>query len=184
MGYLLQGLFGEKSLTKVVGIFDSEAAARAAAVSLAEAARLAPDQVRTLSPHDEHGQRDKLLGRKMEPEGRGIVRTLVRAHLVLGALGAAAGVALYAALRASGQPAILASPRLSLAAIVGLACVFGLLLGGLLSLRPDHVKLITDIRTALTAGSWAVVAHPVDATQTQAAVDHFASTGARVLRSL
>lgn len=122
MAYLLQGFFGEKSLTKVVGIFGSETAARAAAMSLAEAAKLAPDQVRTLSPQDESGQRGKLLGRKIEPEGRGIVRTLVRAHLVLGVLAAAAGFALYEGLRASGQPAILASPWLSLAVIVGFAC--------------------------------------------------------------
>ena len=184
MAYLLQGFFGEKSLTKVVGIFGSEAAAKAAAVSLAKAATLAPDQVRTLSPKDDSGKRDKLLGRKMEPEERGIIRTLVRTHLAMGALGAAAGFALYAALRASGQPAILASPLPSMAVIVGFACVFGLLLGGLLSLRPDHVKLISDVREALTAGSWAVVAHPVNASQTQAAIDYFASTDARVLRSL
>ena len=184
MGFLLQGLFGEKSLTKVVGIFASEAAARAAAVSLAKAARLAPDQVRTLAPQDEGDARDTLLGHKMEPEERGIVRTLVRTHLVLGVLAAAAGFALYAALCASGQPAILASPWLSLAVIVGFSCVFGLMLGGFLSLRPDHVKLISDLRQALTAGSWAVVAHPVNPRQVQAAVDYFASTEARVLRSL
>ena len=87
MGYLLQGLFGEKSLTKVVGIFANEAAARAAAVSLAKAATLAPDQVLTLSPQDEGDARDKLLGHKMEPEERGIARTLVRTHLVLGSHG-------------------------------------------------------------------------------------------------
>ena len=184
MGYLLQGLFGEKSLTKVVGIFASEAAARAAAQSLAQAAALATGQVRTLAPQDEGDERDKLLGHKMEPEERGIARTLVRTHLVLGVLAAAAGFALYAALRASGQAAIVASPWLSLAVIVGFSFVFGLMLGGLLSLRPDHVKLIYDLRKALSAGSWAVVAHPVSATQVQATVDYFASTGARVLRSI
>ena len=184
MGYLLQGLFGEKSLTKVVGLFANEAAARAAAVSLAKAALLAPDQVLTLSPQDEGDARDKLLGHKMEPEERGIARTLVRTHLVLGVLAAAAGFALYAGLRASGQPAILASPWLSLAVIVGFSSVFGLMLGGLLALRPDHVKLISDLRKALTAGSWAVVAHPVSAKQVKAAVDYFASTDVRILRSM
>ena len=177
-------MFGEKSLTKVVGIFASEAAARAAAVSLAKAATLAPGQVRTLAPQDEGDERDKLLGHKMEPEERGIVRTLVRTHLVLSVLAAAAGLALYAALRASGQPAILASPWLSLAVIVGFSIVFGAMLGGFLALRPDHVKLIYDLRKALAAGSWAVVAHPVSATQVQATVDYFASTDIRILRSI
>ena len=168
----LKGLFGEKSLTKVVGLFPSESAARAAAVSLAQAAALAPDQVRTLSPKDGSVRRDKLLGRQVEPENRGIVKTLVRTHLVLGGLGAVAGLAVHAVLRASGQPAI-----------VGFACVFGLLLGGLLALRPDHVLLISNLRKALNAGSWAVVVHPVGATQVQAALDYFASTDTRVLRS-
>ena len=179
----LKGLFGEKSLTKVVGLFPSESAARAAAVSLAQAAALAPDQVRTLSPKDGSVRRDKLLGRQVEPENRGIVKTLVRTHLVLGGLGAVAGLAVHAVLRASGQPAIVASPWLSMVAIVGFACVFGLLLGGLLALRPDHVLLISNLRKALNAGSWAVVVHPVGATQVQAALDYFASTDTRVLRS-
>ena len=68
-------------------------------------------------------------------------------------------------------------------AIVGFGCVFGLLLGGLLALRPDHVLLISNLRKALNAGSWAVVVHPVGATQVQAALDYFASTDTRVLRS-
>ena len=179
----LAGLFGEKSLTKVVGLFPNEASARAAAASLAKAATLAPDQVRTLSPKDGIDKRDKLLGRQVEPETRGIAKTLIRTHVVLGGLAAAAGLALYAVRRASGQPAIVASPWLSLVVIVGFACVFGLLMGGLLSLRPDHILLISNLRKALSAGSWAVVVHPVGATQEQAALDYFASTDTRVLRS-
>ena len=184
MGYLLQGLFGERSLTKVVGIFPSRAAAEAAAAGLSAAAALTADQVRTLGPEDASGSRNTLLGRSIEPEQGGIFRTMVRAHVVLGALGAAAGVAVYAALRGAGQPAILSSPGFSFGTIVGLGTIFGLLLGGLIALRPDHIKLINEVRTALKSGGWAVVAHPTRAQQTDAAAAYFTKCGARVLRSL
>jgi hypothetical protein len=183
MTYLLQGLFGERSLTKVVGIFPTAAAAHAAAQSLAAATGLSVGQVRTVGPEHARGARNVLLGRSMEPEQRGIALTIVRSHLVLGALGAAAGFALYAALRAAGVPMVLASPGVSLGFAVFLGTVFGLLVGGLVALRPDHISLINEVREALAGGSWAVVAHPVDPQQTESAAAHLTEAGARVLRS-
>ena len=51
----------------------------------------------------------------------------------------------------------------SLAGLAG--ALVGLLVGGLISVPPAHVKLIHQLRSALRAGEWAVVLHPSDAHQ-------------------
>ena len=55
---------------------------------------------------------------------------------------------------------IASSPLLALIALVGFGTTFGLLAGGLLPMRPDHIRLITRVRSALRHDHWAVVAHP------------------------
>ena len=68
MDYLLQGMFGEKSLTKVVALFDDKASAEAMVGRVLRLPGMEPSQVRLLSQADLKTHRADLFGRKMEPE--------------------------------------------------------------------------------------------------------------------
>lgn len=166
MSYVLQGLFGERSLTKVAGLFAQKSQAESTMEQVMRSGGLSAAQVRLLGPQDARMARREMFGRAVEPESSGIARTLVQTHLVGGMAGAVAGLALYVWFFRGGHPMIISSPVVSFIAIVGFATTFGLMAGGLLSLRPDHVRLITRVRSALRHNQWAVVAHPIDSEQT------------------
>jgi len=176
-------LFGERSVTKVAGLFASRAAADLAASGLVGGSGLSAAQVNVLGPTDGAISRDSVLGRAMEPEQRGIWLTVIRAHLALGALGLLAGALLYSALMLSDNPALRSTPGMGFVALSGLGAACGLILGGVLSLRPDHARLIARVRRGLRSGNWAVVAHPVDPVQTHAAVSLLAGSSLKVMRS-
>ncbi|GAB2735518.1 hypothetical protein GCM10027019_13850 [Melaminivora jejuensis] len=184
MDYLLQGMFGEKSLTKVVALFDDKASAEAMVGRVLRLPGMEPSQVRLLSQADLKTHRADLFGRKMEPEQSGIFHTAFRAHLVAGFAGFVLGLLLYAYWMNSGHVMVTSSPMLAFIAIVGFATTFGLLLGGLVTLRPDHVRVIAQVRSALRAGRWALVVHPTDSHQTEQAQELLEGSSARVMRTL
>lgn len=169
MDYLLQGMFGDRSLTKVAAVFNDRADAQAMVARLQSLPGMAPGQVRMLRPEDAREDHAEHFGRTLEPEQRGIFRTMIRAHVVTGFAGGVLGLLLYAWLLRSGTPLIASSPLLAFIAVVGFCTTFGLLAGGLVTMRPDHVGLITEVREALEQGRWAVVVHPTDTAQTRQA---------------
>ena len=175
--------FGERSVTKVAGLFSSQAEADLAASGLRDGSGLLAAQVNVLAPTDGAISRADVLGRAMEPEQRGIWLTVIRAHLTLGALGFLAGALLYAALMSMDNPALRSTPGMGFVALAGFGATFGLILGGALSLRPDQARLIARVRRGLRSGHWAVVAHPVDSVQTHAAVSLLTGSSLKVMRS-
>ena len=184
MEYLLKGMFGEASLTKVAGLFPDKTQADAAAAEVLKAPGMASGQVRVLGPQDATMSRREIFGRSMEPEQGGIFKTLLITHGITGLAGAIVGLLLFTWLYRSGQPMVASSPMLAFIAIVGFSITFGLLLGGLIAIRPDHVWLITAVRSALKQNKWAVVVHPLDAGQTAAARETLRQSGAEILKTL
>jgi hypothetical protein len=178
-----QLVFGERSLTKVAGIYRSRESADAARSRLLEVGWPASHAV-LLTPDDGRRARRDLLARKVEPEPRGIWKTIVRAHVVAGAVGLAVGVGTWAALLAAGNVLVSSAPVASGAAIVFIATAFGGMAGGLIALRPDHAQLITALRSALREGRFAVVAHPTDEAQAAAAEAALRSGADHVERTL
>lgn len=156
-------LIGERSSTKIAALFGSEEAARVAADEVKNAAGLGPDQARVLFPADASVSSRELFGRKLEPESAGIARTFWRTHAVFGFIGGAIGLLLWWLW--SGHPFIVSTPIGSFIAFVGFGITFGLLLGGLITFRPDQVRVIELVRSGLRAGKWAVVFHPVNRKQ-------------------
>ena len=146
-------LTGEVSNSKVAAIFADEATARAVAANVQGTLQLTDAQVQVLSPSDRGP------GRKLEPESGGMLRTIIRAHVVLGLLGAVAGAAAFGVLWAMAVPMIVNSAVLAAAVIVVFGAVAGLMLGGLVSLRPDHDRYIAKVFEALDEGRSAVVVH-------------------------
>ena len=177
-------LFGERSLTKVAALVADVAEADAAAEALLRDTDLDRSQVCTLRPEDARASRRALRARKFEPEQRGIVHTLIRTHVTLGIAGAVAGIVLFALLRAAGVPLIAASPWASALVIAGFGAVFGMMVGGLVSLRPDHAMLFDELRRGLEHGRFAVVAHPLNSVQADAAQRCLVARGHEVVRSL
>ena len=171
-------LFAERSLTLVAALFAEPAAARRAAETLRERLHAGEREVSVVAPGDPD------IARKLEPEQAGIWRTLKRSHLVLGALGFGLGLLLAAALVVGGWPAAVASPWATTAVCAGFGSIAGMLLAGLLTLRPDHAVVIRKLRHELERGRCAVVAHPRDASAASAASAALEAAGGEVVRSI
>lgn len=174
----LSALTGETSTSKVAAIFDSARAARRIAHGLRRELQLKQSQVQVITPDTRHP------GRKLEPEGRGIARTIIIAHLRLGAAGLAAGALAFGLLYASGLDLVTSSPGFAAALIMGYGGVFGLMAGGLVALRPDHDPYIHRVRDALEDGRSAVVVHAFDADQREAAKQALAARGGDTVQTL
>lgn len=152
-------IFGERRPWQVAALFDDEQEARQAAEAVVAEERLQPDQVRIYRPSD------ALAPGKLNPRRRsfGIARTLVRAHLVLGAVGALAGLLVALSMQVIGFAAFAGSPIYATALVTFLGLIAGLLLGGLVSLRPDQDVLRYRLEEAMADGQrWAVVVRARD----------------------
>lgn len=171
-------LTGEVSNSKVAAIFASETAARAVAVQLQGALQLTDAQVQVITPADRRP------GRKLEPESDGIFRTIIRAHVRLGLLGAVAGAVGFGVLWAMGLPMIVNSAVMAAAVMVVFGAVAGLMLGGLVSLRPDHDLYINKVFDALGEGRSAVVVHAFSHGQNAQATDLLRQASGEVVATL
>lgn len=172
-------LFGERSLTLVAATFADRRSAADAATELR--ADMPQSEVSLVRPSDAG------FARKMEPESQGIWRTAIRSHLVLAPAGLALGAVVAAtlvALVALGWPAAASSPMLATLFFATLGLFAGLMLAGLLTLRPDRSRVTLSIRRRSRAGKWAVVAHPTSPEQSERAVARLRKAGGTVIRSL
>lgn len=149
-----QALFGERATTKIAGTFDRQEDAASTIDTLMEQAKLTAKQLKLISPHE------KKFGTKLEPEVQGIAQTAVRSHLIMGVGGLMVGIALWVILYAAGWNLIRSTPGLSIIPFLFFPTIAGLLLGGLITSRPDQTAVITQVRDAVEEGKWVVVAHP------------------------
>lgn len=169
-------LFGERSLTLVAASFPNRWQARAAADALRRDSEL-DGEVAVVGPEDTQ------VARKFEPEQTGIWCTMLRAHLILGVAGAAAGALAAVAFVMAGWPAASHSPGFLLLFLSVMGAFVGMMVGGLLTLRPDHGVVIRAMRAALRRREWAVVVRPLSRVQVDAAVAGLERAGSRPLRS-
>lgn len=173
-----QALFGERATTKIAAVFDTRDAASATAEALVHQAKLASTQWMLVAP-DEKG-----FARKLEPETKGIARTGIRAHLILGAIGLLVGVILWIVLYLLPITYIVASPLASAAVIISFATILGMMLGGLVTARPDHQIVILKVRKAAEQGKWSLVLHPRSPEQCETLMQALADAGADVVRTV
>lgn len=149
-------LTGEVSNSKVSAVFASEGAARAAAQRLKSEVGLTDAQVQVVTPMDHDP------GRKLQPESHGIFRTIMIAHAKLGLGGAVLGGLAWLALRMMGVAMIVHTGWLTLIVLIIGGAMLGLMLGGLVALRPDQDAYLVSVREALKEGRCAVVVHAFD----------------------
>lgn len=146
-------LLGEKFPHKVSAEYNDQLSADLAVQSLVDNTELPRKQIYVVQPHDPN------MSRKIEPEVKGIARTLLKSHIVLGVGGFLLGLLVAALLVTLGPAMTRSSPLLTFIALGFLFPSVGLILAGLVSLRPDHDHLITKTRIATDASRWTVIAH-------------------------
>ena len=171
-------IFGEQSLTKVAALFDQAIDARAAAERVVRDGRLPMKRVLVVGPGD------RALGRKLEPEDRGIFSTLLKAHISLGGAGLIVGLLFGWIQVLSGVQFAEASPYYTVGVAGAFGMIAGLILGGLVTLRPDHTVLITRVKEGLRNGQWAVVVHPTSRDQESRALNVLEHCGGAVVQTL
>lgn len=169
---------GEVSNSKIAAVFDSTSEARTAAAAVILALDLQPAQVQVITPDDPRADA------KLEPESRGIWRTIVVAHVRLGIVGAIAGVLAFGVLVWLQVPYIVQSPWAAGLVMTGFGAVAGLLVGGLVALRPDHDRYIHATRDAMAERRSTVLVHAFSAEQKNAAADFMSARGGEVTRTL
>lgn len=168
----------EVSNSKVAAIFPSASEAQNHAARLRSMLGLSERQVQVITPADGRP------GRKLEPESHGIFRTMLWAHAKLGAIGAAAGALVFGAMRLLGLPFIVNSPFLSFGMLLFYGAVAGLLLGGLVTLRPDHDAYVFKVLGALREGDSAVIVHAFSVEQRDQAIKLLKTAGGETVATL
>ena len=167
-------LMGEHFPHKVSAQFASQEMAEQAVQRLVNNAALPREQINIVHPQDPN------IARKLEPEVRGIGRTLVKSHLRLGIGGLVLGLVVAAILTTMGPALTRSSPLFTFIALGFLFPALSLMLAGLISLRPDHDPLIAQTRTATESGQWTLIAHCAT-TEQQERVNDTINTTAQTL---
>lgn len=171
----MKGVTGEASGRKIAAIFDTVDRAREVAVHLRDGLSLVDVQVSVLTPHDRHP------GRKLEPETQGIFRTMLRAHARLGVAGALVGALVFGVFWWLGIGMIVNAAAPAAFALIVIGGMVGLMLGGLVTLRPDHDVYINRVFEALGEGRCAVVVHAMSAEQAASARQQLEAAGGDVV---
>jgi hypothetical protein len=174
----LAAIFGEQSLTKVGATFNDGASARDAAKRLPDKTGIGSNQIRVVEPGDAD------IDRKLEPETRGIRGTLWRAHATLGGAGLGLGLLVGLLLVTSGIRLFEWNPSYTFLVFGFFGAIAGLLLGGLVSLRPDHAQLAGWAKDAADDDRWIVLVHARDQDQARKARDALKVMSGRVAGTL
>ncbi len=146
--------FGERSLSKIAAVYDNEAAAQVAARQIRSLPHMQRRQVQIVRPFDREW------GRRVEPEGLGIWRTAIRSHVTCAVIGFEVALLGFVGLWAADVTAVTSTPGMALLVMLMFGTIFGLMVGGLLTIRPDHEVVVARVREAIAHGQWSVVIHP------------------------
>ena len=152
-------LIGEEFPHKVSAQYNSQESADRAVEILVNKAHIPRFQIRVVQPYDPN------MSSKIEPESKGIARTLAKSHTVLGIGGLLFGLVLAAVLVMIGPEMTRSSPMFTFIALGFLFTFLGLLLAGAVSLRLDNDPMLEKTRTATDTGHWTVIAHCTDLNQ-------------------
>jgi len=145
-------MLGEHYSHKISTEFESESTVNSAVDSLIRA-DIPQSQVEIVRPDDPN------IAIKVEPEVKGVARSLAKTHAMFGFVGLLAGLVLAALLVEVGPPLTQSSPVMTFIAACFVCTALGLLLAGAIALRPDHDPFIEKTRKANKAGRWTVIVH-------------------------
>lgn len=168
---------GETSNHKLAAVFDDRADAEEATRAVAAETSLAADQLAVVDADAAQ------TNRKLLPESHGIWRTLIRSHVVLGAVGALTGIGLFVSLYMLGARFVTDNPLLAAMVFVHVLTLFGLMVGGLTTIRPDQVPYVRVARKALREGHVVVLVHAQSGSELSAARDVLKQPALKAVRT-
>lgn len=174
----LPGLSGERSDHKVAGIFQNQEAAKLAATSLESSMAIGADRIEFLNAETAES------GRALEPESHGIWKTMVRSHVWLALVGAVVGVIVFAFMWVGGVHFVVANPYWSLGLLIVFPAVGGAMVGGLITLRPDHAPYLLQTREAIKAGRHVLAVQAKSPAEMQQIDELLRERGAKTVSSL
>lgn len=145
------GIQSEQYTGRVAAVYTDEVSANAARQRLISEGNISPALISIVKPHDSN------LSKKIEPESRNIAKTIVRSHSWLGLIGAIVGLLLAIALSTSGPEMTRSSPLFTYLVFIFFGATFGMMLAGVISLRPTHDPLITKTIEASQENEWTVI---------------------------
>ena len=148
---------------KIAGVYTQESGAKHAIHLLQSEGGFSADEVTLVPPNDAN------FGEKIEPDNKGIARTLLGSHIILGVGGLIFGLIMAAILSLYGPTLTTSSPLMVFIALPTLGVFIGLLAAGAVALRPDHDPLINQTRHATNHDKWTVVVQTKDHEQRQQA---------------
>ena len=146
----------EKHTGRVAAVYNDERSANAARQKLIDQGNISPAVISIVKPQDSN------LSKKIEPESHGIAKTLVKSHGWLGLSGALIGILLATVLAFNGPEMTRSSPLLTYLVFIFFGVIFGMMLAGAISIRPDHDPLITKTVEASQENDWTVIVQTDD----------------------
>lgn len=173
-----QHLTGETYDHKVAAVFATEQEAQAVGDFLRQKTDLNDNQVLVMTTSDQHQ------GRELEPESRGIWKTLVRSHIWLAVVGALAGLLLFIVTYATGVAFVVSNAVWSAALFVIFCSILGMMVAGAVTLRPDHTPYIMKAQAALKEGKAVLTVHASSHAQMVAARELLEQQNADIITSL
>lgn len=169
---------GEVSNSKLAGVFNTEASARAGVDAVVFSAGLQASQVKLVTPAEPHPNI------KLQPEGAGIFRTILLAHLWFGVGGAVVGVVAWAVLLWMNVTLIVSAAAVAGFTFLFIGAAVGLMLGGLVALRPDQDGYVLATQDAIADRRSTVVVHALSGAEADRAAAVLSGLGAEVTRTL
>lgn len=139
----------EKYTGRVAAVYGDEASAHAAKQKLIDNG-ISPSLINVVKPDD------SAISRKIEPDSQGIAKTIVKSHGWLGLIGVIAGILIATILVFSGPEMTQSSPLFTYLVFIFFGLLFGMMLAGMISIRPDHDPLITKTIEASHEHHWTV----------------------------
>lgn len=146
----------ERHSGKVAGVYEQEVSAQQAIQDLKDKGGFSSEEVSLIPPNDPK------FGQKLEPDSRGIGQTLLKSHLIFGSYGLVVGLVIAALLTIYGPTLTTSNPQMVFIALAPAGTFVGLLIAGLVTLRPDHDALINQTRQATSHNKWTVVVQTKD----------------------
>ncbi|WP_040576987.1 hypothetical protein [Methylophaga lonarensis] len=143
----------EQKSHKLAAVFADKSAAINAEKTLLKEGEFTADSINIIRPEDD------TLSKKIEPESTGIYQTLIKSHLWLGLAGIATGVILAGFLISVGPLYFQASPITTVLALAFFGMLAGMMLAGVVSIRPDHDLMINKTTEASQKRHWTLIVH-------------------------
>tara|TARA_R110000764_G_scaffold174561_2_gene261033 strand:+ start:257 stop:769 length:513 start_codon:yes stop_codon:yes gene_type:complete len=162
---------------KVSAVYPDEFKARAGLQSVLSSSGLTSSVTKLVAPHDNH------FDQKLEKNDKKVGLFMLKAHLSFAIFGIILGLLGAVILAFYGPAYTQASPVFTAIALSVLGFFFGLMLAGLVSLRPDQDGVVNQTREATQEGKWVVVVSTPSHEKTQQVNDILSETAESVTSS-